>query len=90
MTLIVSSKTGSERVSQQCKENMYAVQTLKDFQYVDLDGKDQGVNVREARQLVALLRDEDRLRERAQRSKPRRSWRRLPWWPGSLRAGSRQ
>lgn len=57
-------KTGSERVSQQCKENMYAVQTLKDFQYVDRDGKDQGVNVREkARQLVALLRDEDRLRE---------------------------
>uniref|UniRef100_A0A8C9IY59 Epsin 1 n=1 Tax=Piliocolobus tephrosceles TaxID=591936 RepID=A0A8C9IY59_9PRIM len=57
-------KTGSERVSQQCKENMYAVQTLKDFQYVDRDGKDQGVNVREkAKQLVALLRDEDRLRE---------------------------
>ncbi|KAB0393086.1 hypothetical protein E2I00_013968, partial [Balaenoptera physalus] len=48
----------------QCKENMYAVQTLKDFQYVDRDGKDQGVNVREkAKQLVALLRDEDRLRE---------------------------
>ncbi|XP_036893957.1 epsin-1 isoform X2 [Sturnira hondurensis] len=57
-------KTGSERVSQQCKENMYAVQTLKDFQYVDRDGKDQGVNVREkAKQLVALLRDDDRLRE---------------------------
>ncbi|XP_049642983.1 epsin-1 isoform X1 [Suncus etruscus] len=57
-------KTGSERVAQQCKENMYAVQTLKDFQYVDRDGKDQGVNVREkARQLVALLRDEERLRE---------------------------
>ncbi|XP_056652513.1 epsin-1 isoform X2 [Monodelphis domestica] len=57
-------KTGSERVSQQCKENMYAVQTLKDFQYVDRDGKDQGINVREkAKQLVALLRDEDRLRE---------------------------
>nr|KAF6267661.1 epsin 1 [Pipistrellus kuhlii] len=57
-------KTGSERVSQQCKENMYAVQTLKDFQYVDRDGKDQGVNVREkAKQLVALLKDEDRLRE---------------------------
>lgn len=57
-------KTGSERVAQQCKENMYAVQTLKDFQYVDRDGKDQGVNVREkAKQLVALLRDEDRLRE---------------------------
>ncbi|XP_075771298.1 epsin-1 isoform X3 [Pelodiscus sinensis] len=57
-------KTGSERVAQQCKENIYAVQTLKDFQYVDRDGKDQGVNVREkAKQLVALLRDDERLKE---------------------------
>uniref|UniRef100_W5MN54 Epsin 1a n=1 Tax=Lepisosteus oculatus TaxID=7918 RepID=W5MN54_LEPOC len=57
-------KTGSERVAQQCRENIYAVQTLKDFQYVDRDGKDQGVNVREkAKQLVALLKDEERLRE---------------------------
>ncbi|XP_032823063.1 epsin-2 isoform X3 [Petromyzon marinus] len=56
-------KTGSERVAQQCKENIFAIQTLKDFQYVDRDGKDQGVNVREkSKQLVALLRDEDRLR----------------------------
>nr|XP_033711608.1 epsin-1-like [Tursiops truncatus] len=57
-------KTGSERVSEQCKENMYTVQTLKDFQYVDRDGKDQGVNVREkAKQLVALLCHEDLLWE---------------------------
>uniref|UniRef100_A0A8D1GDA9 Epsin 2 n=2 Tax=Sus scrofa TaxID=9823 RepID=A0A8D1GDA9_PIG len=61
-------KTGSERVAQQCRENVFAIQTLKDFQYVDRDGKDQGVNVREkAKQLVALLRDEERLKaERAQ------------------------
>lgn len=38
-------KTGSERVAQQCRENIYAVQTLKDFQYIDRDGKDQ-VNAR--------------------------------------------
>lgn len=57
-------KTGSERVAQQCRENIYAVQTLKDFQYIDRDGKDQGVNVREkAKQLVTLLKDEERLRE---------------------------
>uniref|UniRef100_A0A8C4DFL7 Epsin 1a n=1 Tax=Dicentrarchus labrax TaxID=13489 RepID=A0A8C4DFL7_DICLA len=56
-------KTGSERVAQQCRENIYAVQTLKDFQYIDRDGKDQGVNVREkAKQLVTLLKDEERLR----------------------------
>lgn len=38
-------KTGSERVAQQCRENIYAVQTLKDFQYIDRDGKDQVTNV---------------------------------------------
>ena len=37
-------KTGSERVSQQCKDNLFSIQTLKDFQYIDKDGKDQGTN----------------------------------------------
>ena len=55
-------KYGNERVSQQCKENIFAIQTLKDFQYVE-DQKDQGFNVREkAKQLVALLKDDERLR----------------------------
>lgn len=55
-------KTGSEKVSQQCKENIFAIQTLKDFQHTE-DNKDQGVNVREkSKQLVALLKDDERLR----------------------------
>ncbi|KAK0094523.1 hypothetical protein PV326_010678 [Microctonus aethiopoides] len=59
-------KTGSEKVAQQCKENIYAIQTLKDFQHME-GPKDQGINVREkAKQLVALLKDDERLRnERA-------------------------
>ncbi|XP_051162488.1 epsin-2 isoform X3 [Leptopilina boulardi] len=59
-------KTGSERVAQQCKENIFAIQTLKDFQHME-GPKDQGINVREkAKQLVALLKDDERLRnERA-------------------------
>ncbi|XP_042138583.1 epsin-3 isoform X2 [Peromyscus maniculatus bairdii] len=57
-------KTGSERVAHQCRENLYTIQTLKDFQYIDRDGKDQGVNVREkVKQVMALLRDEERLRQ---------------------------
>ncbi|XP_069399229.1 epsin-3 isoform X4 [Ovis canadensis] len=57
-------KTGSERVAHQCRENLYTIQTLKDFQYVDRDGKDQGVNVREkVKQVMALLKDEERLRQ---------------------------
>ncbi len=59
-------KTGSEKVAQQCKENIYAIQTLKDFQYLE-ENKDQGINVREkAKQLVNLLKDDERLKnERA-------------------------
>ncbi|XP_037332787.2 epsin-3 isoform X2 [Pungitius pungitius] len=64
-------KTGSERVAQECRENIYTIQTLRDFQYSDRDGRDQGVNVREkAKQLVALLKDEEKLKkERSQAMK---------------------
>ncbi|KAM8845157.1 epsin-3 isoform 2-T4 [Spinachia spinachia] len=64
-------KTGSERVAQECRENIYTIQTLRDFQYIDRDGRDQGVNVRErAKQLVALLKDEEKLKkERSQAMK---------------------
>uniref|UniRef100_H2ZDS8 ENTH domain-containing protein n=1 Tax=Ciona savignyi TaxID=51511 RepID=H2ZDS8_CIOSA len=68
-------KTGSERVAQQCKENIFAIQTLKDFQFIDRDVKDQGSNVREkSKQLVNLLKDDERLkteRERALKAKER-------------------
>ena len=37
-------KNGSERVAQQCRDNIFSIQTLKDFQFIDKDGKDQGVN----------------------------------------------
>uniref|UniRef100_A0A8C1YEJ4 Epsin 3a n=1 Tax=Cyprinus carpio TaxID=7962 RepID=A0A8C1YEJ4_CYPCA len=66
-------KSGSERVAQQCKENIYAIQTLRDFQYIDREGQDQGMGVREkSKQMVALLRDEERLKqERSQAHKTR-------------------
>lgn len=67
-------KTGSEKVAQQCKENIFSIQTLKDFQYME-EGKDQGVHVREkAKQLVILLKDDERLkaeRARALKAKER-------------------
>lgn len=57
-------KTGSERVTQECKENLHIIQTLRDFQYIDRDGRDQGIHVREkAKILVALLKDEERLKK---------------------------
>lgn len=67
-------KTGSEKVAQQCKENIFSIQTLKDFQHLE-EGKDQGVHVREkAKQLVNLLKDDERLkaeRARALKAKER-------------------
>lgn len=57
-------KTGSEKVAQQCKENMHTVRALVDFHFIDQDSKDQGANVRhKAGQLLALLRDEERMRQ---------------------------
>ncbi|XP_022831239.1 epsin-2 isoform X1 [Spodoptera litura] len=67
-------RTGSEKVAMQCKENIFAIHTLKDFQYME-EGKDQGQNVREkAKSLVNLLKDEERLkneRARALKAKQR-------------------
>ncbi|XP_022250140.1 epsin-2-like isoform X2 [Limulus polyphemus] len=67
-------KTGSEKVAQQCRENIFSIQTLKDFQYIE-ENKDQGMNVREkSKLLVALLKDNERLsneRARALKAKER-------------------
>lgn len=62
-------KTGSERVGQQCKEQIYSLYTLQDFRFVDKDNKDHGQNVRDkAKQLVALLKDEERLKQERAKS----------------------
>ncbi|KAG9337870.1 hypothetical protein JZ751_027522 [Albula glossodonta] len=66
-------RTGSDHVAQECRDSAITLQTLRDFQYIDRDGKDQGASVREkARQVVALMRDEERLKkERTQALKTR-------------------
>ncbi|GLB42807.1 putative epsin N-terminal homology (ENTH) domain containing protein [Lyophyllum shimeji] len=55
---------GSENVVIYFRDNAYIIKTLKEFQYVDEDGKDQGANVRQkAKDITNLLMDESRLRE---------------------------
>src|ERR1700722_15541902 len=55
---------GSENVVIYFRDNIYIIKTLKEFQYVDEDGKDQGANVRQkAKDITNLLQDEARLRE---------------------------
>ncbi|KAJ7615044.1 epsin domain-containing protein [Mycena polygramma] len=54
---------GSENVIIYFKDNLYVIKTLKEFQYVDEEGKDQGGNVRaKAKDITSLLQDEGRLR----------------------------
>jgi epsin len=56
--------TGSENVVIYFKDSLYIIQTLKEFQYIDEDDKDQGANVRQkAKDITNLLQDESRLRE---------------------------
>ena|ERR1700722_13107119 len=55
---------GSENVVIYFRDNIYIIKTLKEFQYLDEDGKDQGANVRQkAKDITNLLQDEGRLRE---------------------------
>ncbi|KAL2266103.1 hypothetical protein VTJ83DRAFT_5455 [Remersonia thermophila] len=63
---------GSELVVTWAKHNIFIIKTLREFQYIDEDGRDVGQNVRvAAKELTALILDDERLRaERADR----RSW----------------
>ncbi|KAL1407361.1 hypothetical protein Q8F55_006783 [Vanrija albida] len=54
---------GSENVVIYFKDNLYIIKTLKEFVYVDDQGKDVGHNVRQkAKDITNLLQDEERLR----------------------------
>ncbi|KAJ3415270.1 hypothetical protein HDV05_005280 [Chytridiales sp. JEL 0842] len=56
--------TGSEDVVKYAKENLYIIKTLKEFIYIDEEGRDQGANVRQlSKDITILLSDEARLRE---------------------------
>ncbi|KAH7629930.1 ENTH domain-containing protein [Sordaria sp. MPI-SDFR-AT-0083] len=63
---------GSEMVVTWAKQNIFVIKTLREFTYIDEDGKDVGNNVRiAAKDLSALLVDEERLREERT---DRRAW----------------
>ncbi len=57
-------QSGSEAVLAYAKENLYVIKTLKEFQYIDDEGRDQGLNVRQkSKEVTALLNDETRFKE---------------------------
>ncbi|RKF60666.1 ENTH domain-containing protein [Erysiphe neolycopersici] len=63
-------KNGSERVIDDARSHLTLLKMLRQFHYVDQNGKDQGLNVRNrAKELTELLSDVDRIR--AERKKAR-------------------
>ncbi|KAK3902524.1 hypothetical protein C8A05DRAFT_15432 [Staphylotrichum tortipilum] len=63
---------GSELVVTWARQNIFIIKTLREFQYIDEDGRDVGQNVRvAAKELTSLILDEERLR--AERS-DRKTW----------------
>eukprot|EP00761_Pharyngomonas_kirbyi_P011803 gb/GECH01011829.1/.p1 GENE.gb/GECH01011829.1/~~gb/GECH01011829.1/.p1 ORF type:complete len:270 (+),score=112.50 gb/GECH01011829.1/:1-810(+) len=61
---------GAERCIDEAKDSINTIRTLKHFQYIDENGKDQGVNIRELSKKVAKLLSDDHAiaeeREKAQ------------------------
>lgn len=63
-------KHGSERVIDDARSHLTLLKMLRQFHFIDQNGKDQGVNVRNrAKELTELLGDVDRIR--AERKKAR-------------------
>lgn len=56
-------KHGSERVIDDARSHLTLLKMLRQFQFIDANGKDQGLNVRNrAKELVDLLSDVERIR----------------------------
>ncbi|XP_037316356.2 clathrin interactor 1a isoform X1 [Pungitius pungitius] len=66
-------RNGSERVVTSTREHLYDLRSLESYHFVDENGKDQGVNVRQkVKELVDFAQDDDRLREERKKSKKNR------------------
>ncbi|KAK6338924.1 Epsin-3, clathrin recruitment and traffic between the Golgi and endosome [Orbilia brochopaga] len=66
-------KNGSERVVDDARQHISTVKMLKQFHFIDQNGKDQGLNVRNrAKELAELLSDVDKIRAERKKSKSSR------------------
>ncbi|XP_074641630.1 uncharacterized protein LOC141899306 isoform X2 [Tubulanus polymorphus] len=63
-------RNGSERVVTSSREHIYDLRQLEAYTFVDENGKDQGINVRQkGKDLLELIQDDDRLRDERKRAK---------------------
>ncbi|GAA6054518.1 hypothetical protein JCM3770_005825 [Rhodotorula araucariae] len=67
-------KNGSERVVDDARSHLSLVRVLRNFHYVDENGKDQGINIRNrAKELGDLLSDVERVRQERRKAKQNRN-----------------
>lgn len=66
-------KNGSERVIDDARSHLTLLKMLRQFHFIDANGKDQGLNVRNrAKELTDLLSDVDRIRTERKKSRATR------------------
>ncbi|KAL7985860.1 hypothetical protein Chor_011026 [Crotalus horridus] len=67
-------RNGSERVVTSAREHIYDLRSLENYHFVDENGKDQGINIRQkVKEMVEFAQDDDRLRERYD-AEPKSKW----------------
>ncbi|KAL3474689.1 hypothetical protein BJX99DRAFT_173325 [Aspergillus californicus] len=67
-------KNGSERVVDDARSHMSLIRMLRQFHYIDPNGKDQGINVRNrAQELVKLLGDVELIRSERKKARSNRN-----------------
>lgn len=63
-------RNGSERVVTSAREHIYDLRSLENYHFVDENGKDQGINIRQkVKEMVEFVQDDDRLREERKKAK---------------------
>jgi epsin len=67
-------KNGSERVIDDARSHLSLLKMLRQFHYIDLNGKDQGINVRNrAKELGELLSDVEKIRTERKKARANRN-----------------
>ena len=63
-------KNGSERVVTSAREHVYDLRSLENYTHVDVNGKDQGINIRhKVTDMLEFVQDDDRLRDERKKAK---------------------
>src|ERR1700744_4639117 len=66
-------KNGSERVIDDARSHMSLLKMLRQFHFIDANGKDQGINVRNrSKELVELLSDVEKIRTERKKARSNR------------------